>query len=103
MEAAGEKGQAQLVIDVCVRLRLYVAQDWHDRGSAILAGRTQPKLIIDYATLTGASVYALTERMSSVIEEATNRLVKAGREEQVRLVGFSAPSAFSGEVKSGLS
>ena len=32
-----------------------------------------------------------TERVSAAIEEATNRLVKAGREEQVRLVGFSAP------------
>ncbi len=32
-----------------------------------------------------------TERVSTAIEDATNRLVKAGREEQVRLVGFSAP------------
>lgn len=46
---------------------------------------------------------AFTERVSSIIEDATNRLVKAGREEQVRLVGFSAPSAFSSEVKSNLS
>jgi 1-acyl-sn-glycerol-3-phosphate acyltransferase len=51
----------------------------------------------------GLSRDAFTERMSSVIEEATNRLVKAGREEQVRLIGFSAPSVFSGEVESGLS
>ena len=32
-----------------------------------------------------------TVRVSTAIEDATNRLVKAGREEQVRLVGFSAP------------
>jgi 1-acyl-sn-glycerol-3-phosphate acyltransferase len=30
-------------------------------------------------------------RMQTAIEDATNRLVKAGREEQVRLIGFSAP------------
>lgn len=32
-----------------------------------------------------------TTRVSTAIEDATNRLVKAGREEQVRLIGFSAP------------
>lgn len=32
-----------------------------------------------------------TARISSVIEEATDRLVKAGREEQERILGFSAP------------
>ncbi|MBX9819916.1 lysophospholipid acyltransferase family protein [Afipia birgiae] len=36
-----------------------------------------------------------TARMQAVIEEATDRLVKAGREEQVRLIGFSAPVATS--------
>jgi 1-acyl-sn-glycerol-3-phosphate acyltransferase len=30
-------------------------------------------------------------RLQSAIEEATDRLVKAGREGQVRLIGFSAP------------
>jgi 1-acyl-sn-glycerol-3-phosphate acyltransferase len=29
--------------------------------------------------------------MQTAIEDATNRLVKAGREEQVKLIGFSAP------------
>jgi hypothetical protein len=28
-----------------------------------------------------------------VIEDASNRLIAAGREEQIRLMGFSAPSA----------
>ncbi len=32
-----------------------------------------------------------TARMQAAIEEASDRLVKAGREEQVRLIGFSAP------------
>jgi 1-acyl-sn-glycerol-3-phosphate acyltransferase len=35
------------------------------------------------------------ERMQTAIEEATDRIVKAGREEQVRLIGFSAPVAKS--------
>lgn len=34
---------------------------------------------------------AFTKRVSTAIEEATDRLVAAGREEQVRLIGFSAP------------
>jgi 1-acyl-sn-glycerol-3-phosphate acyltransferase len=36
-----------------------------------------------------------TARLQAVIEEATDRLVKAGREEQVNLIGFSAPAAAS--------
>lgn len=39
----------------------------------------------------GLSRNEFTARVRSVIEEATDRLVKAGREEQVRLIGFSAP------------
>src|SRR5262249_56059389 len=35
-----------------------------------LAGKTQPRFMIDFATLTGAAVYSLTERMSGVL---TNR------------------------------
>ncbi len=47
-----------------------------------LAGREKPRLILDYATLTGTCVYALTERYSGVF---TNRdglgplLIDAGR------------------------
>ncbi len=40
----------------------------------------------------GLSRNEFTARVRSVIEEATDRLVKAGREEQVRLIGFSAPA-----------
>ena len=39
----------------------------------------------------GLSRDEFTARVSTAIEDATNRLVKAGREEQVRLIGFSAP------------
>lgn len=39
----------------------------------------------------GLSRNEFTARVRSVIEEATDRLVKAGREEQIRLIGFSAP------------
>ena len=39
----------------------------------------------------GLSRDEFTERVHSVTEEATDRLVKAGREEQIRLMGFSAP------------
>ena len=68
-----------------------------------LAGRTQPKLIIDYATLTGASVYALTERMSSVF---TNRpalaakLVEAGRASGERVWNFPFDSDFDSDLES---
>lgn len=37
-------------------------------------------------------------RLQAAIEDATNRLVKAGREEQVRLIGFSAPIAASADA-----
>lgn len=39
----------------------------------------------------GLSRDEFTARVRGVIEEASDRLVKAGREEQVRLMGFSAP------------
>jgi 1-acyl-sn-glycerol-3-phosphate acyltransferase len=39
----------------------------------------------------GLSRREFTARVRDAVEEATDRLVKAGREEQVRLIGFSAP------------
>jgi leucyl aminopeptidase len=68
-----------------------------------LAGRTQPKLIMDFATLTGASVYALTERMSSVF---TNRpslaitLVEAGRVSGERVWHFPLDPDFDSDIES---
>lgn len=68
-----------------------------------LAGRTQPKLIIDYATLTGASVYALTERMSSVFTNRpalVNKLVEAGRASGERVWNFPFDSDFDSDLES---
>jgi leucyl aminopeptidase len=68
-----------------------------------LAGRTQPKLIIDYATLTGASVYALTERMSSVFTnrpQLANKLVEAGRASGERVWNFPFDSDFDSDLES---
>ena len=68
-----------------------------------LAGRTQPKLIIDYATLTGASVYALTERMSSVFTNRptlVNKLVEAGRASGERVWNFPFDADFDSDLES---
>ena len=54
-----------------------------------LAGRERPALIVDYATLTGACVNALTERYSGVFSNRTaaNRLLdrRGRRERRARL------------------
>jgi leucyl aminopeptidase len=68
-----------------------------------LAGRTKPKMIIDYATLTGASVYALTERMSSVFTnrpQLANKLVEAGRASGERVWNFPFDSDFDSDLES---
>jgi leucyl aminopeptidase len=68
-----------------------------------LAGRTQPKLIMDYATLTGASVYALTERMSSVFTNRptlANKLVEAGRASGERVWNFPLDADFDSDLES---
>lgn len=68
-----------------------------------LAGRTQPRLIIDYATLTGASVYALTERMSSVFTNRpilANKLVEAGRASGERVWNFPFDADFDSDLES---
>ena len=68
-----------------------------------LAGRTQPKLMIDYATLTGASVYALTERMSSVFTNRpalANKLVEAGRASGERVWNFPFEPDFDSDLES---
>jgi leucyl aminopeptidase len=68
-----------------------------------LASRTQPKLIIDYATLTGASVYALTERMSSVFTNRpslVNKLVEAGRASGERVWNFPFEADFDSDLES---
>jgi len=68
-----------------------------------LAARTRPKLIIDFATLTGACVHALTERYSGVF---TNRpqfaeaLLAAGRASGERVWSFPLDDDFDSELDS---
>ncbi|MDH4253344.1 MAG: leucyl aminopeptidase family protein [Gammaproteobacteria bacterium] len=69
----------------------------------VLAGREKPGLIIDYATLTGACVSAVTTRMSGVF---TNRpdlhplLKKGGRECGERVWPFPLGKEFLEDLKS---
>ncbi len=68
-----------------------------------LAARTRPALIIDFATLTGACVHALTERYSGVF---TNRpalapeLVAAGRDSGERVWSFPLDDDFDSDLDS---
>jgi leucyl aminopeptidase len=68
-----------------------------------LAGRTRPRLMIDFATLTGACVYSLTERMSGVF---TNHpplaagLVEAGRASGERVWNFPFEADYDAELES---
>jgi leucyl aminopeptidase len=68
-----------------------------------LAARTKPKFMIDFATLTGAAVYALTERMSGVF---TNRpalvepLMEAGRASGERVWNFPFDADYDSDLES---
>lgn len=68
-----------------------------------LAARTKPKFMIDFATLTGAAVYSLTERMSAVF---TNRpalvepLVAAGRDSGERVWNFPFDADYDSDLES---
>jgi leucyl aminopeptidase len=68
-----------------------------------LAARTKPRLMLDFATLTGACVYSLTERMSGVF---TNRpalepkLIAAGRASGERVWTFPFDSDFDSDLES---
>jgi leucyl aminopeptidase len=68
-----------------------------------LAGRSRPRLMLDFATLTGACVHALTERMSGVF---TNReplaplLERAGRSSGERVVCFPMDADFDTDLDS---
>ena len=68
-----------------------------------LAGRTRPRLMLDFATLTGACVHALTERMSGVFSnrpELAAALVEAGRASGERLWSFPFESDYDAELES---
>jgi leucyl aminopeptidase len=70
-----------------------------------LAARTRPRLTIDYATLTGACVYALTERYSGVF---TNRaklgplLVEGGAASGERVWNFPLDEDFETDLESSV-
>ena len=69
----------------------------------VLAGRESPKLIIDYATLTGACVAALTSRYSAVFSNRDDwlpSLVDAGRRCGERVWPFPADADFDEALKS---
>jgi leucyl aminopeptidase len=68
-----------------------------------LAGREKPRLIVDYATLTGACIGALGTRMSGAL---TNRsqwiptLIKAGEKSGERVWPFPIPDDYAELLKS---
>jgi leucyl aminopeptidase len=68
-----------------------------------LAARTRPRLTIDYATLTGACVYALTERYSGVFtnrEKLAARLHSAGAASGERVWNFPLDEDFDTDLES---
>ncbi len=68
-----------------------------------LAARTRPRLMIDFATLTGACVYSLTERMSGVFanrQPLADALVEAGRSSGERVWGFPFDADFDADLDS---
>jgi leucyl aminopeptidase len=70
-----------------------------------LATRERPGLIIDYATLTGACVYALGTRMTGVFTnrpELTLRLIEAGRASGERVWPFPLAEDYEADLKSDI-
>jgi leucyl aminopeptidase len=68
-----------------------------------LAARTRPKLMIDFATLTGACVYSLTERMSGVFSNRpalAAQLVEAGRLSGERVWSFPFEPDYDADLES---
>ena len=68
-----------------------------------LAARTKPRLMLDFATLTGACVYSLTERMSGVFTNRptfAQKLIDAGRESGERVWTFPFDSDFDADLES---
>ena len=68
-----------------------------------LAGRRKPAVILDFATLTGSAIYALTERLGAVL---TNRadlhpvLVAAGQASGERVWPFPLDDDFDSDIES---
>ncbi|HEX5460741.1 MAG TPA: leucyl aminopeptidase family protein [Steroidobacteraceae bacterium] len=68
-----------------------------------LAARTQPRFMLDFATLTGACVYSLTERMSGAFTNRpalAQKLIDAGRESGERVWTFPFDADFDSDLES---
>jgi leucyl aminopeptidase len=68
-----------------------------------LASRTKPRFMIDFATLTGACVYALTERMSGVFTNQpslTGKLLAAGTSSGERVWNFPLDPDYDSDLES---
>ncbi|MBS0378377.1 MAG: leucyl aminopeptidase family protein [Proteobacteria bacterium] len=68
-----------------------------------LAARTRPRFMIDFATLTGACVYALTERMSGVFtnrDALVPKLVAAGSASGERVWNFPFAEDYDQDLES---
>jgi leucyl aminopeptidase len=68
-----------------------------------LASRAKPRLIFDFATLTGAAVYSLTERMGAILtnrEHLHERLIVAGRTSGERVWPFPLDADFDTDIES---
>lgn len=68
-----------------------------------LAARTRPRLMMDFGTLTGACVYALTERMSGVFANRprlAQRLLAAGESSGERVWNFPLDADFDTDIES---
>jgi len=68
-----------------------------------LASRTRPRFMIDFATLTGACVHALTERMSGIFtphQGLVPKLLEAGRSSGERVWPFPLDADFDSDLES---
>jgi leucyl aminopeptidase len=68
-----------------------------------LASRTKPRFMIDFATLTGACVYALTERMSGVFTNKPaliEKLLAAGASSGERVWNFPLDADYDSDLES---
>ena len=68
-----------------------------------LAGRDKPRLMIDYATLTGTCVQALSERYSGIFsnrESLNDLLTRVGRDSGERVWPFPMDDDFDDDIKS---
>ena len=69
----------------------------------VLAARAKPRLMLDFATLTGACVYALTDRMSGVFTNRpalTEKLLAAGRASGERVWNFPFDEDYDSDLES---